>query len=59
MKVAAHLRWLVLLALTAYFVSRIFVAFNKWRDDKIGTLFNKLHPDLVQGYNPIVFSSSW
>ena len=48
MQLSVTIRAVVLLGLFAYFVSRIWVAFHKWQDGKIGKLFNNLEPDLVQ-----------
>ena len=42
------LRWAVILCLFGYFASRVYVAYSKLQEGRIGTLFNRITSATVQ-----------
>ena len=42
------LRWVVILCLFGYFASRVYVAYSKLQEGRIGTLFNRITSATVQ-----------
>ena len=49
-------RWLIVFSLICFFVSRIFIAFNKLQDGSIGTIFTTHNEEKVTVLN---FSASY
>ena len=41
-------RWLILICLSGYFVSRIFISFRRLQDRDIGTMFTRINANKVE-----------